>query len=96
MKFLNKVLSFLQWMWKRPEVQEAYTALQATAWADLKDIAFQAIAEVKAGNFTDGTEKQKQAFNRIWAYTMNKGKPYPKWIINWVIEHAYARFATVH
>lgn len=91
-KFLNKVLGVFKWMWQRPEVHEVLTEMQRKAWEDLREISFQAIAEVKAGEFTSGEEKRKAAYDRIWAYSMNKGKAYPKSVINWTIEHAYARF----
>lgn len=90
--FFSKVVGFFQWLWKRPEVQEALTALQQKAWEDLKAIAAQAIAEVKAGNFTNDEEKRKAAFNRIKSYAILRGKTYPDSIINWIIEHAYQRF----
>ena len=93
MKFLNKILGWLKWVWKRPEVQEVLTEMQRKAWADLKEIAFTAIAEAKAGNFSSGDEKRTSAFNRIWAYSANKGQAYPKSIIYWIVEHAYQRFA---
>lgn len=90
--FLNKVLGALQWVWRRPEVQEVLTEMQKKAWADLKDISYQAIAEAKAGNLTSGESKRQEAYNRIWAYARNKGMDYPKSVINWCLEHAYQRF----
>ena len=91
--FFNAILSAVHWLWKRPVVQEALTALQARAWADLKDIGIQAVAEAKAGNLTDAAKRQ-QAFDRIKAYIVAKGQAYPDSIINWVIEHAYQRFVS--
>ena len=91
MKFLNKILSALQWLWKRPEVQEALTELQRRAWMDLKDIGMQAVAEAKSGNLSS-EEKRKQAFDRIKAYAQARIQTYPDSIIFWVIEHAYQRF----
>lgn len=92
MKFLNKILSALKWLWARPEVQELFTELQTKAWADLKDISIQAIAEAKAGMFSSGEEKRKAAFKRIAMYAFNKGMKYPDSVINWTLEHAYQRF----
>lgn len=92
MKFLNKVLSAMKWIWARPVVQELFTELQSKAWEDLKGIAITAVAESKAGNFTSGAEKQKAAFNRIRAFALNKGMSYPDSIINWLIEHSLQRF----
>lgn len=91
-KFLSKLISVIKWIWQRPETKEALTALQAKVWADLKDIAYQAIAEAKAGNITSGEDKRRQAFDRISTYAKSKGMHYPESIINWLIEHAYARF----
>lgn len=90
--FLNKVLSFVSWLWKRPETQEALTALQSGAWLELKEIAYTAIAEAKAGNFTSGEEKRNYAIQRIQAYLLNRTKSYPESVIRWIVEHSYQRF----
>jgi hypothetical protein len=93
MKFLNKIVSWFKEVLNRPEVKKIVNEIQEKAWADLKAIAFTAIAEAKAGNFSSGIEKRNAAFNRIKMYAYNKGKSYPDSLINWVIENAYQKFA---
>ena len=92
-KLLNKVLGVFQWIWKRPETQELLTAVQAKILADGKEIAQIAIAEVISGNFTSNDEKRKAAIGRIKNYLISRGKQYPDWAYNWLLEHVYARFA---
>lgn len=92
MNFINKVLGWFQWLWKRPETQEAFTALQQGVLSECREIATMAIAEAKAGNFTSGEEKMKYAIGRIQAYLLARSKSYPESVIRWLIEHLYQRF----
>ena len=93
MKFLNRILNILKWAWARPEMKEALTALQQGIWIECQSIAFQAIAEAKAGNFTSGEEKRQYAIKRITDYLTARAKAYPKSVISWLVEHAYQRFS---